>query len=1490
MRKSIPPQLSSVVAAMRDLPPTGEGSFEDLIARLLSKVSGERIRRCNAGSQGGVDAIAEIPFAVEDKRYTTQLSSRDLVGGLTQAAGTYPNLELWILVATCEVSAQTRAAVIDAGARQGIAVLILDTAADGDLPGVSGIAALAATDADTTLRVLSETNSRTGGKSSDLNAIEAELNEIRLMPGSKRWAQRLRNEVRDLPTWKRLAVSQNERLRTLILSNAANAFGTPYDPATAVPRSVETELSAWIESCLNARSCEVGVVTGQRYDGKTTLVFRWLTENLPKLQVPVFFFSSRAVQSVHGDIGALVFRDAEEALGSFARHAKNLIERRKSQKDAGVWCVIVLDGANEYADLQARSMAVLGALPPKAEDFRTLDDASGDLHADPCRHTSTNKCQSALLVTCRARDFDEDSSWLQPWPTRRLNLGPYDEREFTEALLRRNADPSEFADLPNSAAEMIRHPRYLDLVLRHRDELGQFSVITADVLHYLDASNKVPTAARLSADAFKAFLNGLAATWIRQQPLNYSTIRKQVREVTDSVDASMAALVSEGVLIRGADGFFVPDGERLALGMGLFIRESVLSLPENAQAEKLKDILEPHPDDDEKVRWLRAAVTTSVLAGDDRTHPGTVDLLLITWLSSRNFSQHDLSDVKSLSPLLIDAMLRTVSADAVDSGVLLIAQAMIETEIPRHQDLIAATVRRWFRLVPTDTFWHGDDALGEAAKEAERIALAVSDSSLADLGLRLTAPSAGASVRKRHRFGLSVACRHSIVAPSDLLALVAGRGLTHWNLNDGELFAVRLLLADAAASWFANEVRAWEARPNASRTAFLRDLIDYSQRADIVDLQSRLPALQYYEWRRPTTRAELYTVDDTEDEKELLLTAKRAAWLALDPNCPLPPRAWRLKLAKAAIVRFSDSGSLHAGRCMTSDDLEFEQLEQAIAAWAPDAGAHIMHSFLADIPRRINAGEESWSWALEQNASLLTAAERRELLHIVLTSRKTEHLSHALRRAYLCVMAAAPARERLRLLVHHPFIDIEWNEFYEILAVAADDSIRKQTIAAVRVENDPCVLKRARLFLAHLGGFKPSSGDLAHLISQLSQVNADRDSEYATRTLLRYSAIATTTPASALGSLVHVTDSLSEEAWQYEAYLHTKRNPGIYSAEWIARARSAPLTARHHGAHGADDEAVAKGIERLAARVENRLTQHAPGHGDQFPEGIAAEISEPAFNEWLERLLASREKRLPLDHGVVLPVLHRALKTRHPLAKELWALAHPFQRSGFSFGVRFTVQGLDWPLVEIHDAAIDDGLAREILRELIVDCRSNSELVSVAIGARLESLSRLTVVVEDLLDNGNETERARARFIAGWIPESTVLRQRLATADPSRWVTKIGQTALDRLDREDWARQWLHRFLNEKRRPHRWAAGRLFLACSDAATPFWAREAIIDSRAPSSRRAEAALLIGRIRKKVDDSDLRDKFLRHSVRELSDVVRPWHQSIRWEDIDVTPHED
>jgi hypothetical protein len=113
MASSIPGQVT--LQALKCLRPSGERSFEQLTATLLSLLIGFPIRLCKSGYQAGIDALAdlaEIPIAIEDKRYQNgSLDLDKLQGKLLEAARTHHNLQLWILVATISLDAHSKDAL-----------------------------------------------------------------------------------------------------------------------------------------------------------------------------------------------------------------------------------------------------------------------------------------------------------------------------------------------------------------------------------------------------------------------------------------------------------------------------------------------------------------------------------------------------------------------------------------------------------------------------------------------------------------------------------------------------------------------------------------------------------------------------------------------------------------------------------------------------------------------------------------------------------------------------------------------------------------------------------------------------------------------------------------------------------------------------------------------------------------------------------------------------------------------------------------------------------------------------------------------------------------------------------------------------------------------------------------------------------------------------------------------------------------------------------
>jgi hypothetical protein len=1467
--KSAHSDPSPTLAAMRNLRAAGEKSFEALVARLLMNLSGESVRLCQAGAQGGVDAIADVPFAVEAKRHKNEVSARELLGGLAKAALKYRDLELWVLAATCTVGAQAANDLHRYGEEHGIGTMLLDTSPLAQLPAIGGITALAATDIDVTTKILADPSWQNGVDPPDVDAIRAELTAVRDQSAFAEWTVHLKTSLQDLPTWRRFVRSHNTTLRDQIISDARVNFVTPYDPAEAIPRDAESELSAWLDQCATTADCPIAVVVGERYDGKTWLVYRWLSENLPHLTLPVFFFSSDDVKADNGHVMTMIAAQVRHAMRSFSRHADAMIERqcRAANESSRPWCVVVLDGANEYTtDLTPFRKAVAAAVPVRPHDAK-----------------------AALIVTSRRQDFETNAWWLENRPCHRIELGPFNEREFEQALARYSFSAKDIDEWAESARNLMRHPRYLGLAIHFWEELPLFGVVTADVLNFLDVWAKViprSPGMQLKPEALQAVLAGLAEEWLKQRTLDLKAVRGRVAEVTDHVDASVESIISRGVLSM-QNGLLVLNPEQFEFGMGLLIRKNLLTTGETDFARALEELLQPHRSDDEKVRWLRAAVTTSAASRDEETRPEVLDFLVLEWISERNFSKSDLDDLRNLVPLILESVLRLLSSGKpVHKNMMAVAEPIIRAGLDRNETAVARAMRKWCRIIPAGAHWFIGDQ-GAAPPDVDR---APFEPSFRDLELCVADQQAGQSVRECQRLALSLAWeRPTLIRPIDALALIATRRAVGGYLDEGERLAIRKILATSDAAWYQEEVAAWEGQPEASRIAVLRDLIDVTQRGDLAPLLASLPHddIPTFRWR--LSRKDLSELRAANDSKQILGEAEQAAHLPPDPECPPPSRFWRTAFERIAVERFAGSRQLHTGRSHSRDDFDLDHIEPALAAWAPKAGVLIWRAFFDDIPRRIEGDDLAWSEVIGSHLTLMTASQCRRLLDgVLLAQPKVKEMNYAHRRGYACVVAKSSASKRVSLLLAHPF-EGEWHNLYEPLALGHDEALQQQAIAAVRGESDPLRRKRSRFLLVWIGGMDLTTADIQPLITDIA------DDDGIAMELLKKSRLAPGTPPDALAPLTEVAHELTEIAFQYDAFLLSRKEGmrGIY-ASGVVRALSAPKTARANGAADdiSDEAAVMQGLQQLAFKITEHLSdpKSTMGRSEQFPRGLAAEVPREAFERWVQLLLSSPVYAHFLHSGLLLPVVRHALETAHPKAVQLWELTYPFHR-GQPTGTRFVNEGLDSALCDLHDPAVDDDTARTILRDLIRDARSNSELIQIALAARIESLVRLTSVVDELELSEEEFDRARARYLAGWMPDNANLRARLITDDPSRWVKAVGEEAIHRLDRERWARHWLGRFLSKRRAEHRWAAGRLFAACSDAATPFWARDMIWNASGSTAiQRAEASLLLDTIRKKPDDSELRDAFLGYKVRELEQVIPPWRRAIRWDDVDLSKVEE
>jgi hypothetical protein len=627
----------ATLQALKCLKDSGERSVEKLTATLLSRLIGFPIRLCKSGYQAGIDAMAdpaEIPVAIEDKRYQSgPLDLGDLEGKLAAAARTYPDLQLWALATTVEVSPLSEQALRDTGENLGLAVLILDSAAaQTQLPGISSIVALCASAPDETLNALSTPewlDAKLRVNMPPLDVVRDELETIRALPRFTEWLNRFRAQLTDLPLWSLVTSRQNRRLTRILEEDAETIFGTDFYPSKLVPRTVKSELNPWFAAAMATSEPTLAVILGERYDGKTWLVFDWLKDTLATLPVPVFFIGSKREKSSAKDLTDHILEDIKRVLGSFERHASTTLKRQRDIKAGSTpWCVIVLDGLNEYAPNPDRWLAHLAWAIGRT-----------DLDARPC----------AVIATVRQRSWQELADRVR-LGVQEIHIGPYDDTEFRVALKLQDLPTDYLQAIPENAREMVRRPRYFDLVIKHKDKLGRYDAITPEVLYWLDLCDKIRSrrapASGWDEEHFQGVLMGLAARCNLFRSLSFREVRSEIGEFTpdSDIEAILYDLRSEGVLIKTGTSYRL-SAERFALARGLYLVEEELCTAYVcgvALTECLRDFLATLRETEEMVACLRAAVTIALFSDPPKPH-AVIDALVHEWLGLRNLLHTDLS-------------------------------------------------------------------------------------------------------------------------------------------------------------------------------------------------------------------------------------------------------------------------------------------------------------------------------------------------------------------------------------------------------------------------------------------------------------------------------------------------------------------------------------------------------------------------------------------------------------------------------------------------------------------------------------------------------------------------------------------------------------------------------------------------------------------------------------------------------------------------------
>jgi hypothetical protein len=1076
------------VTALLSLKPSGPQSFEDLLGELLSKLTGQPYHLSSSGRQGGVDGVSAAgSVGFEAKRYGEKdLDIPRLLGELDQVKRTRPQIELWIVATTGRLAAQDRKELEDSASGQGIALLAL---AEGDLGDrFHPIAGLCATQPERVCEVLADPAWREIKKGRKKEAavpslaeIRAELHEIAALPEFSGFQAQLREKLGDLPTWKFFIRRHNEQLKRTILEDSKVRLGTEFNRDEVIPRTIKTELDGWLTRVISSSEPHLGAVLGERYDGKTWLVFDWLLERLDSLKIPVFFLGS-AQGDVLDSLNEMLVKKVEQSLGHYGRHARALLDRhRRWSAGPTPWCLLILDGLNEYRS-------------PSQPWQRHLSDGFA--------RVETEYRPAVALCTVRTRswsEFEEQIRRSMKGEVQTFAVGPFDDDEFSEALRRAGKRPDEIAVQPDNALPLLRRPRFFQLVLKHPDRLDDFEIVNEDALYLLDASDKrrrERASYGWTEERFQDVLKNLASKYLAGNHLTHADVLDSVETQNRSdPEGALHDLSSEGVLEKQRGKYSVrPDHFRTGMALNFLDRLGDLSADQQELRERLRDALSSFGDDDIAAACLRRA-SVFALRSAEPPRDEAIDVLIDEWLRSRNRPPDDFQEIKSLGRLLLRPLLRlaprTWTRSTGHRGLQELSIVVFSDNLEREKDSIRAAVGLWCHFVPT----HGPSFLDDNKPDVEeKVQAALRDEGLMELGLELRGDS---GLLELQNVGLYLeSLSPGLVAPDDLLAVLATHHIPRFFFSGAGPWIVHQAFASIPREWFEDWVRRAARAPMCRLKQVIYDLLLIVQRSDLADL---IPLVQpppsneedRYRHFRTLDRAgyEEIRLTPFEEEEKPIRFVERVRPIVVDPELP-PPGVERITAIRQAWREAFAETSLYSSNAYTSEDHLFEKTVAGVSAWMPEEGAAVVCRQIADLPRRFSVGQYWWAHSMRRHAVLVEEEARKHVQAAIDVTSPDSNTTWAQGDLLEALLPGMSPSAYVDAILNHR-LECEWDKLY-YMAVCLDREGLIEACMSV-LNRETTSRERARLYtlLGSLQAFLHSPEQIQTLLDDLDSKDHD---------------------------------------------------------------------------------------------------------------------------------------------------------------------------------------------------------------------------------------------------------------------------------------------------------------------------------------------------------------------------------------------------------------
>lgn len=731
---------------------------------------------------------------------------------------------------------------------------------------------------------------------------------------------------------------------------------------------LETWLTAWTETRA------IGVFLGEEGDGKTWAVTSWLQRQMTERDdFPTVLFLSSAELANH-DPGEAILNEIGRTLGlAYGENVRDLLLSWLEDEPLRFpRILLVLDGINEQHN---------------ASWWRAFFEKTAVVPWS---------VSTAVLVTCR-------NEYWQPAfrdvPSLRVlvqAIDPYDDNELTRALTSYNL---RLTDIQPELLELARKPRYLDLLIRFREQLIDSGDVTVARLIYEDWRDRWSRKRNLpiTDQEFQNIIRELARKYLEGSS---ALLETHIRAALPSQEPRIIEELRTGGVLRMSGGRYRVQKHHLALGLALILTERVEDAVEAGRdiTETIATWLEPHKAIDLKARIGEIAALHALYLPNLPRNARTA--LLVAWITNQNAGEQAVASCRAY--FRIDRQSYALVAERIWASGLdhrraqrvlmqVFLQAVLQNDEPL--EFWQETLERWLGFVHRAGYPHQRDKndpsqrsirdeieqrVGFSLSEepfsvAEHLFTPINDDGLLRLG-RVAITLISHMRREPFIRAIGAACMADAIMgvanKYDLLAWTIRSATTDvWPLVEAEvqvLLTIHTTTAERAAYRLLSMVGNHEALQ--LRSTLPSDLIP---RHPLTELYEQDPCTFNRPWQRPDCEHCL-----TRDDLSPTLIARQLRELALDPTLITPAD---LGQRLAQVANTLDISSMRIVLARTAADRTFEEYEVALCAYAPTAIAEVVRALIRTISSREGLARQLLAMELKEYSLLYTAQERMEI-------------------------------------------------------------------------------------------------------------------------------------------------------------------------------------------------------------------------------------------------------------------------------------------------------------------------------------------------------------------------------------------------------------------------------------------------------------------------------------------------------------------------------